>query len=195
MTIATHRLTFEEYLRYSDGTDTKYELVNGELIPMSLGSGIHGAIIKFLEKCFDAENERLGREWSALQALVGVRSPRAGRWDTCRIPDITVVSGEQWRAFGDREAVIELSEPRPFLVVEVVSESTKTTDYRAKRSEYAVLDIAEYWIVDPLVQKVTVCTLIDGLYESEVFEGRDTIVSVTFPDLNLSAEQILRGSF
>jgi Uma2 family endonuclease len=35
--------------------------------------------------------------------------------------------------------MIELSDPRPFLLVEVVSESTKATDYRAKRSEYAVL--------------------------------------------------------
>jgi Uma2 family endonuclease len=36
------RLTFEEYLAYDDGTDKRYELVDGELIPMSLGSGQHG---------------------------------------------------------------------------------------------------------------------------------------------------------
>ncbi len=38
----TKRLTFEEYLAYDDGTDKRYELVDGELIPMSLGSGQHG---------------------------------------------------------------------------------------------------------------------------------------------------------
>ncbi|MCU0547948.1 MAG: Uma2 family endonuclease [Leptolyngbya sp. Prado105] len=36
----------------------------------------------------------------------------------------------------------------------MVSESTKTTDYRAKCSEYAVLDIQEYWSVDPLDELV-----------------------------------------
>jgi Uma2 family endonuclease len=40
----------------------------------------------------------------------------------------------------------------PLLVVEVVSPSTIAVDYRAKHSEYAVLDIAEYWIVDPLAK-------------------------------------------
>ena len=44
MTITTPKLTFEEYLKYDDGTDTHYELVNGELIPMSLGSGQHGVV-------------------------------------------------------------------------------------------------------------------------------------------------------
>jgi Uma2 family endonuclease len=38
----TKRLTFEEYLAYYDGSDKRYELVDGELIPMSLGSGQHG---------------------------------------------------------------------------------------------------------------------------------------------------------
>ncbi len=36
MTTATQKLSFEEYLAYSDGTDTRYELVDGELVPLSL---------------------------------------------------------------------------------------------------------------------------------------------------------------
>ncbi|WP_421655143.1 hypothetical protein [Leptothermofonsia sp. ETS-13] len=39
MTITTKHFTFEEYLFYQDGTDTRYELVNGELIAM--GADIH----------------------------------------------------------------------------------------------------------------------------------------------------------
>lgn len=46
MTVATKKLTFEEYLKYDDRTDTRYELVNGELIPRSLGTGKHGAIAR-----------------------------------------------------------------------------------------------------------------------------------------------------
>lgn len=47
MTIATQKLTFEEYLAYDDGTDTRYELVDGELVPMSLGTGKHGGNYPF----------------------------------------------------------------------------------------------------------------------------------------------------
>jgi Uma2 family endonuclease len=194
MTTTLKRFTLEEYLRHDDGTDTRYELVNGELIPMSLGSGRHGKIIRFLAKDFDAEAERLGRNWVALPALVGIRSPRAGQWATCRIPDITLMLAEQWDALNENEAMIELSDPRPFLVVEVVSESTKNTDYRAKRSEYAVLDIQEYWIVNPLNATVLVLNLLEGLYESQTFSGAEAILSTVFPEIDLTAEQILRGS-
>lgn len=34
MTIGTKKLTFEEYLDHDDGTDTPYELIDGELIAM-----------------------------------------------------------------------------------------------------------------------------------------------------------------
>ncbi len=194
MTTATNRLTLEEYLKYDDGTDTRYELVNGELIPMSLGTGKHGAILKFLERAFDAEAARMAHQWTALAGIVGVRSPRAGRWDTVRVPDVVVIPLEQWRNLQNREAVIELNESPPLLVVEVVSESTKSTDYRAKRAEYSVLDIPEYWIVDPLDAKITLLTLLEGWYDATEFTGSDRIQSTTIPNLDLSVEQVLQGN-
>jgi Uma2 family endonuclease len=192
MTTTTNRLTFAEYLKYTDGTDRRYELVNGELIPMSLGTGQHGAIIKFIEQILETEIVNLNHDWVVLPGLLGVRSPRGGRWDTCRIPDIAVIPNEQWRTLQTREAVIEFNQSPPLLVVEVVSESTKTVDYRSKRNEYGVLDIPEYWIVDPLVSKVTIFTLNEGWYEPVEFESIDTIQSPTFPNLHPSVEQILR---
>lgn len=193
MTVATQKLTFEEYLKYDDGTNTRYELVDGELIPMSLGTGKHGAIAKFLERLFDDESARIGTRWTAQKFSVGVRSPRGGRWDTSRIPDVTVLPIEQWEALANREAVIELNEPPPILVVEVVSESTKNPDYRSKRSEYAVLNIPEYWIVDPLEEVVTVCTLVEGFYDAVQFRDGERISSPTFPQLELTAAQALAG--
>ncbi len=191
MTISTDRLTFAEYLKYTDGSDRRYELVNGELIPMSLGTGQHGAIIKFIERALETEIASENRDWVVLPGLVGVRSPRGGKWDTCRIPDLVVIPAEQWRRLATREAVIEFTESPPLLVVEVVSESTKTTDYRAKRTEYSILDIPEYWIVDPLLDKITIFTLDEGWYEPAEFQGVDLIQSPTFPNLHSIAEQIL----
>jgi Uma2 family endonuclease len=126
-----------------------------------------------------------------LPGLVGIRSLRGGKWDTCRIPDLVVIPSEQWRTLATREAVIEFTEAPPILVVEVVSESTKTTDYRAKRSEYSILDISEYWIVDPLLAKITVFTLDDGWYEPAEFQGDALIQSPIFPTLQLSLDRIL----
>jgi Uma2 family endonuclease len=191
--VTAKRLTFEEYLAYNDSTDTRYELVNGELIPMSLGTGKHGAIAEFLNDCFKDEAKKQGFPWTSKDMRIGVRSPRGGRWDTSRIPDVTVLLMEQWESLGNREAVIELDEPPPILVVEVVSESTKNADYRSKRSEYAVLNISEYWIVDPVDGLVTVCSLSEGFYDAASFRGEERIQSLIFPGLDLTAEQVLRG--
>jgi Uma2 family endonuclease len=193
MTVATKRLTFEEYLKYNDETDIRYELVDGELIEVSLGTGKHGAIIRFIDRQFEVAIEPEKQPLIALSALVGVRSPRGGRWNTCRIPDVTVLPIEQWEAMSEREAVIDLNEPPPLLVVEVVSESTKSADYRSKYTEYSVLEIPEYWIVDPVEEKVTICQLNDGRYDEIVLTGDMAIASSIFPNLKLTAAQILAG--
>jgi len=53
LTLSTdQRLTLADYLAYSDGTDTPYELVQGELVSMPLGTGLHGDISDFLNTKF-----------------------------------------------------------------------------------------------------------------------------------------------
>ncbi len=193
MSFTLQKLTLDEYLTYNDGTDTRYELVDGELVPMSLGTGRHGAIIRYLSRQFEAVLNESGQPWIPLPGFVGVRSPRRGNWDTSRIPDITVLTLAQWEAMADREAVIDFHEPPPKLVVEVVSSSTTTTDYRAKRSEYGLLEILEYWIVDPLSSKITICVLEHQFYDSTEYRGDERIQSPTFPNLNLTVAQILGG--
>jgi Uma2 family endonuclease len=193
MSTGTQKLTFAEYLTYDDGTDTRYELVDGELVAMSLGTGRHGRIIKFVDDALNAEIQQLGLDWTAQRLTVGVQSPRGYRWDTCRIPDVTVLTLEQWGDMDAREAVILAHQAPPKLVVEVVSLSTQTEDYRAKWVEYSALDIAEYWIVDPIQNTVTTCVLEQGRYQDTVYQGSVLIRSPTFPSLNLTAEQILKA--
>ena len=190
--LTTKPLNLAEYLNYNDGTDTRYELVNGELITMSLGTGKHGEIADFLNSVFRAEIQRNQQAWVSKQMIIGIQSPRGGRWDTVRIPDVVILPLEQWRELQNKEAVITLNQPVPLLIVEVVSESTKRTDYRAKKAEYSVLEISEYWIVDPLENQVTILTLVDEWYDSLEFTGGAQIQSKTFPNLELTAEQILQ---
>lgn len=125
--------------------------------------------------------------------VIGIQSPRGERWDTVRIPDVVVLPLAQWKELQSREAVIRFNESPPLLVVEVVSESTKVVDYRSKRAEYSVLDITEYWIVDPLLDKVTILTLSDGWYDALEFTGSNAIQSSVFPELTLTAEKLLNG--
>ncbi|WP_339381300.1 Uma2 family endonuclease [Brasilonema sp. UFV-L1] len=75
----------------------------------------------------------------------------------------------------------------PLLIVEVVSLELIKRDYRYKRSEYAALEVPEYWIVDPMEAKISVLLLEEGLYEETVFTNSQRVISRTFPELAIAS--------
>ena len=83
--------------------------------------------------------------------------------------------------------------PPPILVAEIVSpgKPNEERDYRYKRSEYAARDISEYWIVDTQQGKITVLSLVAGLYEEAEYRGK-TLIQSQF-ELKLTADQILKA--
>ena len=184
------RVTFADYLGYFDGSETRYELIDGELFAMAMGTGRHGEIIDKVYRKISTEIDRTAQPWIVRQGQVGVRCPRGIGLDTARIPDVAVMLQDEWQSLQDREAVIGFDLSAPLLVVEVVSPSTKTTDYRAKRTEYAARDIPEYWIVDPIEAKVSVLVLSDGWYDVTEFSNCDRLVSPMFPELQLTPQEI-----
>ncbi|MFB2880223.1 Uma2 family endonuclease [Floridanema aerugineum] len=181
--VAEKLFTFEEYLAYDDGTDNRYELVDGRLELMNPPTFRHLLIAKFAEQIFDTEIKRLGLRWVCFREA-GIRTG----WRKSRLSDLYIVPVEQVREFLDRSAITEIP---PLLAVEVVSPESVSRDYRFKRSEYAALEIPEYWIVDPMKSKVTVLLWEEGLYEETVFTGNQNIVFRTFPELLLTVEQVL----
>jgi Uma2 family endonuclease len=46
--------------------------VNGELVAMSLGTGRHGRIIKFIDDGLNAEIQRSRLDWTSQRLTVGV---------------------------------------------------------------------------------------------------------------------------
>ena len=184
MTQTTERLySFEEYLTYDNGTDSRYELVDGKLELMNPPTFRHLLISDFIQDNFKAEIKRLSLPWLCFKEA-GVRTG----WRKSRLSDVYVVTTEQVMEFLDESAVCQTA---PILVVEVVSLDSVKRDYRHKRSEYAALEIPEYWIVDPIKSKITILLLEEGLYEEQEFSGNQQIVSATFPKIALTVEQVL----
>jgi len=188
MTLAiAKKMTFEEFLNYDDGTDTLYELENGELIPVSSESDINQRIAMFLVAYFLMRGIPSYR--IRMKAEVAVNSGQVG----VRVPDLVVYSEELAIAMaGASRSLVFMDMPPPLLVVEVVSPNQASRDYRYKRSEYAARGIAEYWIVDPIAQKVTVFEWVEGFYEEKIYEGDQAIVSPIFSNLELTAAEILQ---
>jgi Uma2 family endonuclease len=188
MVVGTKLMSLEEYLDYDDGTDTLCELVNGELIPMPPESHQNQQVSISLLVYF----VQLGLPPQLLRNQIAI-SVTGGR-ATARIPDLTVLSEDLALELRETNRSIVLADmPPPTLVVEVVSPKQDKRDYRYKRSEYAARQIPEYWIVDPILDKVTVLELVEGFYEEQVYTDEQAIVSIQFSQFNLTARQVLTG--
>ncbi len=180
---ATQRLTFEEYLAYDDGTDNHYELVDGLLVLMNPPRIEHYLIVDFLDTVFRSEIQQLSQPWLTFRET-GVRTG----FSKSRLTDLCIVTRDQARELLGQSAVFQTA---PRLIVEVVSPDSIARDYRYKRSEYAAIEVPEYWIVDPLETRVTLLLWEEGLYEETIFVGEQTISSPTLPNLTLTVDQIL----
>ncbi|WP_172353885.1 MULTISPECIES: Uma2 family endonuclease [Thermoleptolyngbya] len=179
-------MTFEDYLAYDDGTDTRYELVNGVLVEMPPESdenlGIARKLLLELIKHIPADRVVWGTE-------IEVTGKRA----TGRIPDLLVHSEESKAAIaGAPRATLTRDMPPPALVIEVVSpgQANRERDYRYKHTEYAARGIAEYWIVDPETRQVTLCRWVSGQYEDQVYSGDERIESTVVPEFGLTPAEI-----
>ena len=180
-------MTMEEYLECDNGTDTRYELVDGELVEMPTESQVNLSIVKYL--LFELA-KHLPIALLATMTEVEVSGKRA----KSRVPDLMVHSDESRAALsGGKRAILLRDMPPPALVVEVVSPGleNRDRDYRHKRTEYAARGIAEYWIIDPETQQVTVCLWVNGQYEDRMYQGDTPIQSTVVSGFNLSAAQIL----
>lgn len=181
----TTKLTLVDFLSREAGPESRCEFVDGEIVEMPPESPHNNLVSLFL--------------LSQLLQQVPLRWLR--RMDTeivvagrVRLLDLMVL-GEALADALDNEGRSTITEdmPAPLLVVEVVSPGkvNEDRDYRYKRSEYAARGIGEYWIVDPGRDKVTVLTLVDGLYEAKELTGKDTLKLPQFPDLVISIDQLL----
>jgi Uma2 family endonuclease len=73
------------------------------------------------------------------------------------------------------------------LVVEVVSPDDSQRDIVEKVADYAEAAIAEYWVVNPLDETVTVYTLVDDTYVTHgMFRRGDALSSPLLTDLAMS---------
>ena len=186
-TSTSTRFSLEEYLAYDDDTDNRYELVDGKLVAMPPETDRNNLIsLYLLSEFLKIVPIQLIRHKDTEIVVTGNRT-------RVRLPDLMILTEELLTAIGGRRATITSDMPSPVLVVEVVSPGkvNEDRDYRYKRVEYAARGILEYWIVDPQRSKVTVLSLIDGLYEETVFEGSQPLISTVFSDFKTSATKIL----
>ena len=191
-------MTLDAFLDwYPDGYG-RYELWNGVVIEMQ-PTGTHEQVGGFLGVKLGVEIDRLALPYIIpRQAIVKpIDTDKSGY-----IPDVVILDQlalNQELLWKKRSTITQGKSAR--VVIEVVSSNWRD-DYGHKFIDYEALGIPEYWIVDylglggrryigPLKEPTfSVYRLVDGEYQVQQFRGSDRIISLAFPELNLTAEQV-----
>ena len=195
-------LTFEEFVEWlPDNTGKRYELHDGIIVEMSQPNGKHEKVTGFLAGEITVEYKRLKLPYFIPKTVL-VKPPFKS---SGYFPDIVLINDANLHneVLWEKESTVTQSESIP-LVIEVVSTNWED-DYYTKLGNYEAMKIPEYWIADyaalgarkfignPKQPTLSIYQLVDGEYQIAQFRGDERIVSPTFPNLNLTANQIFQG--
>jgi Uma2 family endonuclease len=193
--------TFDEFIEwYPEDSLIRYELHDGVIIEMPKPRGKHSKLTGFLIEELAITIREMGNRgiwFIPRESIVKPHRDKSGyEPDIIILNEETIKTETRW----ETESIIQ-NALTVKLIVEVVSTNWQD-DYYDKLRDYEGMGIPEYWIVDyaalggrkfignPKVPTINVCELIDGEYQISAFKGTDRIVSPTFPQLNLTAQQI-----
>jgi Uma2 family endonuclease len=196
----TELVTFSEFAEWKPENQF-YELHNGVIIEMPQPVGKHEEVKGFLSTELVFEYRRLNFPYFLpSQAFVKVNGG-----ESAYLPDILVLNRPNLlnESLWERQSTVTQGTSIP-LAVEVVSTNWRV-DYLTKVKDYEEIGISEYWIVDylglggrrfignPKQPTILIHELIEGEYQVTSFQGDNLIVSPTFPELVLTANQVFQA--
>ncbi len=157
-----------------------FELVEGELIPMSPPGFDHGCIVLNIAAAL--------REFVRARKL-GMVAVEAGfcvsnEPDTVRSPDIAFVRAERIPPGGERA----FFQGAPDLAVEVISPSDRASDVIAKARDWLQSGCVGVWVVDPATKTATVYS---HQPQALFLSAKDALVcEELLPDFRLPISQV-----
>ncbi|MEH2324214.1 MAG: Uma2 family endonuclease [Nostoc sp.] len=198
---AMHKLvTFEDFAAWRP-EGGRYELHDGVIVEMAQPVGDHEDVVGFFALEISSDIKRLNFPYYIPKTVLV--KPLEG--ESAYSPDILIINRQNlvneplWK----KQSTVSQAASIP-LVIEVVSTNWRD-DYYKKLADYEAIGIPEYWIIDyaaygarkfignPKLPTISIYQLIDGEYQVTQFKGDTHIVSPTFPELNLTAEEIFQA--
>ncbi|MBE9238641.1 Uma2 family endonuclease [Anabaena aphanizomenioides LEGE 00250] len=191
-------LTFEQFLT-EYGENTRYELIDGELRDIE-PTGPHEEVAGNIAGRIYTQIIYHKLNWLIPKTCL-IKPPAAEA--TALRPDVIVLDKNQLsqEPLWQKEPII-CNGKTIKLVAEVVSTNWQD-DYARKIEEYAFLEIPEYWIIDfcalggiqfigdPKKPTLTICQLINGVYQQQKYRLGESIFSPLFPELKLKLDDIM----
>lgn len=177
----TKEWTVEDYLGL--GEESRYQLINGELIMSPSPSLRHQLVLGNLYTIF--------KEVSTSNSSVAILAPIDIYFDKKNVfqPDLVLVSKERKHILSERGM-----EGAPDLIVEILSPSNSKYDRYEKREKYSQFGVREYWLVDPSNDSIELFHLEKNPDKPAIYQiEKGKINSIVFPELTLNLEKIFES--
>lgn len=176
------KISFEDFLNLSEGSENRYEYIDGEVYLLASPSYDHQNIIMEISNLM--YNWFKGKKCRPLTAPFDITLTRDGSNNVVQ-PDIIVIC--------DTEKINEKRRytGTPTMIIEVLSESTQKKDMLKKLNLYFHGGIKEYWIVNPLRKEIyAYCFEDQDIKDYSVYKGNEVAQSMAFEGLEIPLEQI-----
>jgi Uma2 family endonuclease len=192
-------VNFDDFIEWlPESSEHRYELHRGVVIEMPKPRGKHSQVAGYTALKVGIEIERLELPYFIpKECIVRSQDGESGyEPDLIVLDEPALIDEPQWES----GSILTLGKSIK-VIAEVISTNWRD-DYFTKLGEYEALGIPEYWLMDyaalggrryigsPKQPTFTVGCLVDGEYELQRFQSGERILSPTFPDLNLTVDQV-----
>jgi Uma2 family endonuclease len=179
---AVKRMTLAEFLRWEDGTDTRYELLAGFPVAMAPPAPAHGLLAAQL--CIRIGAALQSRRPCMVQVEAGIARP--DRDDTCYVADLAVTCTPPRR--GDQL----ISDP--LLIVEILSPGTVSHDRQTKVADYRrIPSVEEILLIDSASVFAEVLRREGDRWITEIVGGPQAILSLASIGLTAAMSELYEG--
>lgn len=175
-------LSYEDFLKLAEGSERRFEYIDGEVHALTSPSFDHQAVIMELAQLLyrHFEGEKCRPLTAPLDITLSVEKSKS-----VVQPDLVVIC--------DTENIDKTRHYSgvPDLAVEVLSASTRMKDMVKKLNLYLCGGVKEYWIVNPFRREIyTYLFEEDDVKDYRVYKGGEILKSAIFDGLEAALEQV-----
>ncbi len=179
---AIRGMTVDEFLRWEDRTDTRYELVGGFVVAMAPPAARHSLLATALAG--ETRSALRSRPPCRVYGEAGIIIP--DRADTCYVADLAATC--EPLQTGDR--LIR----NPFLIVEILSPSTAAFDRQTKVADYrGIASVQEILLIDSETVFAEVLRRDGERWITEIVQGPAATLSLSSVPLSVQMAEIYEG--
>jgi Uma2 family endonuclease len=169
----------EEYFLFEEKSELKHELINKNLYEISGVSKEHNEISGNIFILLKSVLKK--REWEIFFEAFKIRTPNGNYF----YPDVCVSFPDVKKYFTDQ----------PILIVEVLSETTRSFDLTDKFIQYRKIETLEYYLcVEPEQQVVIFNFKNEQQWMTETFTKDESVINLPKLNISFSVKELYQGS-